>query len=82
MRISRLPWFETRVNCDPGRLKDITDPTKIAHGQTIEGRMQGVCKNAAEDIKECANTCDTYLKSVIIGSVLFALTPSLERRLL
>lgn len=43
----------------------MTDPTKIApDGQTIEGRMQGLCNDVAEDIKQCANACDTYLKSV------------------
>jgi hypothetical protein len=31
-------------------------------GQTIEGRLQKLCANVAEDIKRCANTCDTYLK--------------------
>ena len=47
------------------RLKDVSDPKKVAHdGQTIEGRMQKLCANVADDIKRCANTCDTYLKSV------------------
>ena len=59
-----------RANRGPGRLKDVTDVAKIApDGQTIEGRMQGLCKDVAEDIKKCANTCDAYLKSV--GTDLF-----------
>jgi len=59
----------------------VTDVTKIApDGQTIEGRMQGLCIDAAEDIKNCANVCDTYLKSVGIRSILFTLTLPLERR--
>ena len=45
------------------RLKSVSDPRQEApDGQTIEGRMQGLCEIAAEDIKECANACDTYLK--------------------
>ena len=45
------------------RLKDVTDPKQTApDGQTIEGRMQKLCEAVAEDIKKCANTCDTYFK--------------------
>ena len=45
------------------RLKDVSDPKQIApDGQTIEGRMKRLCKDVAEDIKKCANACDTYLK--------------------
>ena len=47
------------------RLKDVSDPKQIApDGQTIEGRMQKLCEAVAEDIKKCANACDTYLKRV------------------
>jgi len=64
---SRLPWFKAQANRIPGRLKDVTDVTKIApDGQTIGGRMQQLCEDVAEDIKKCANACDTYLKSVRI----------------
>jgi hypothetical protein len=49
------------------RLKDVSDPTKVApDGQTIKGRMQNLCVDVAEDIRRCANTCDTYLKLVFI----------------
>ena len=49
------------------RLKDVSDPEKAApDGQTIEGRMQKLCANVADDIKRCANTCDTYLKLVFV----------------
>ena len=45
------------------RLKDISDPKQIApDGQTIEGRLQKLCESVADDIKKCANACDTYLK--------------------
>jgi hypothetical protein len=48
------------------RLKDVSDPKKVApNGQTVEGRMQKLCVDVAEDIKRCANTCDTYLKFAI-----------------
>ena len=44
-------------------LNGVTDPKKIApDGQTIEGRMQKLCEDVAEDIKKCANACDAYLK--------------------
>jgi len=50
-------------DCPTSRLKDVTDPKRIAPGgQTIEGRMQKLCEAVAENIKECANTCDTYLR--------------------
>ena len=49
------------------RLKDVSDPKKVApDGQTIEGRIQKLCDGVAEDIKRCANTCDTYLKSALV----------------
>ena len=47
-------------NC---RLKDVTDPSKRApDGTTIEGQVQKLCKDVAEDIKKCAGACDTYLR--------------------
>lgn len=45
------------------RLNLVTDPKKMTPGgETIEGRMQRLCEAVAEDIKECANACDAYLK--------------------
>lgn len=45
------------------RLGDVKDAKKVApDGQTIEGRMQKLCADVAEEIKKCANTCDIYLK--------------------
>ena len=56
------------------------DVTKVApYGQTIKGRIQELCAEVAKDIKNCANTCDTYSKLVEIQSVSFALTPPLAR---
>jgi hypothetical protein len=41
----------------------VPDSTQVASdGETIEGRMQKLCEAAAEDMKDCANVCDTYLK--------------------
>ena len=52
--------FPDRSN---SRLNGVSDPKKIGpDGQTIEGRMQTLCEAVAEDIKRCANACDTYLK--------------------
>jgi len=80
----RSPWFRTSADYGPGRLRGVKDVAKIApDGKTMKGRMQGLCNDVAEDIKKCANTCDTYLKSVRIGIclVLFMLTLLLERSL-
>ena len=53
-------YLFNRPNCS---LKDMTDPKQVfPDGQTIEGRMQKLCEDVAEDIKKCANACDTYLK--------------------
>ena len=49
-------------------------------GSTVEARMQKLCEDVADEIKECANTCDTYLKLVVIRSAVFLLTPPSERR--
>lgn len=52
---------------DSHSLKDVPDPKKVApDGQTIEGRMRKLCVDVAEDIKRCANTCDTYLKFALL----------------
>jgi len=52
-------------------LKDVSDPTKVApDGQTIEDRVQKLCVDVAEDIKRCANTCDTYLKFVFVWFII------------
>ena len=44
-------------------LNGVPDPGQITpDGRTVEERMQKLCEAAAEDIKHCANVCDTYLK--------------------
>ena len=50
------------------RLEGVSDPKKKApNGETIEGRMQGLCDDVAEDIKLCGNTCNAYLKFVPVA---------------
>ena len=44
-------------------LNGVELPTEICpDGSTAEDRIQKLCEAAAEDIKKCAETCDTYLK--------------------
>jgi len=79
----RLPQFKTQADRAPGRLKDVKDVTKIAPGgQTIKGRMQELCKDVAEDIKKCANACDTYLKSVGFRSNFIHPDPVIRKKIL
>ena len=62
--VGERPGFSVRPpDRQTSRLKDVSDPKQIApDGQTIEGRLQKLCEAIAEDIKKCANACDTYLK--------------------
>ena len=44
-------------------LNGVTDPQKKApDGTTIEGRVQKLCEEVAEEIKKCAGACETYLR--------------------
>lgn len=53
-------YISDKLTC---RLNNVSDPKQTApDGQTIEGRMQRLCEAAADDIKDCANACDAYLK--------------------
>ncbi|KAJ7126471.1 hypothetical protein C8R43DRAFT_708313 [Mycena crocata] len=53
------------------QLKNVKDSEEVApDGTTIRGRMQEIVKGTAEDIKACANTCDTYVKKKLIVKVL------------
>lgn len=61
-----LPYLIT-----PSRLKDVKDVNQTApDGQTIRGRLQELSITTAEDIKSCANTCDTYSKKKLIVKIL------------
>lgn len=39
-------------------------------GVPIDARLQGIAQSTAEDIKDCANTCDTYAKKRLVVKVL------------
>ena len=53
------------------RLRGIKDEESIGpDGQTIKARMQELVKQAAEDIKMCANECDTYAKKRLLTKVI------------
>ncbi|KAJ7846349.1 hypothetical protein B0H14DRAFT_934544 [Mycena olivaceomarginata] len=53
------------------QLKNVKDAReKAPDGTTIEGRMQEIAKGTAEDIKDCANVCDTYSKKKLVVKVL------------
>ncbi|KAH9858598.1 hypothetical protein C2E23DRAFT_716767 [Lenzites betulinus] len=38
-------------------------------GMTIKARLQGLVERSAEDVKECANTCDAYSKERLLAKV-------------
>ncbi|KAF8208355.1 hypothetical protein K438DRAFT_1813864 [Mycena galopus ATCC 62051] len=53
------------------QLKNVKDMEETApDGTTIKGRMQELVKKTAEDIKSCANACDTYSKKKLVVKVL------------
>ncbi|KAI0701233.1 hypothetical protein BC835DRAFT_271177 [Cytidiella melzeri] len=53
------------------QLRDVRDPLQVGpDGHPIRSRLESVSKMAAQDIKECANTCDTYLKKTLVVKVL------------
>ncbi|KAJ6458650.1 hypothetical protein C8R47DRAFT_995099, partial [Mycena vitilis] len=53
------------------QLKNVKDSEEVApDGSTIRGRMQSIVEGTAEDIKSCANACDTYTKKKLIVKVL------------
>lgn len=59
------------LKCREYRLRSIKDPQHSGpDGVTIEGRLQSLVKQAAEDIKTCANACDTYSKKRLLVKVL------------
>ncbi|KAF8178111.1 hypothetical protein K438DRAFT_1938825 [Mycena galopus ATCC 62051] len=53
------------------QLKNVKDVDETAPDKTtIKGRMQELAKKTAEDIKSCANACDTYTKTRTLVKVL------------
>ncbi|KAJ7228211.1 hypothetical protein GGX14DRAFT_346568 [Mycena pura] len=52
------------------QLKNVKDSEEVApDGTTIRGRMQEIVKGTADDIKACANACDTYTKKRTVGKL-------------
>ena len=41
-------------------------------GATVEGRMQGLIKQIADDIKRCANVCDVWSRMRLLARILKA----------
>jgi hypothetical protein len=53
------------------RLQGVKDSEEVApDGTTIKGRMQELVKKTADDIKACANACDTYSKKKLVVKIL------------
>nr|GAT44772.1 predicted protein [Mycena chlorophos] len=53
------------------QLKTVKDVNaKAPNGETIKGRMQGIVETAANNIKGCANACDTYVKKKLVVKVI------------
>ncbi|GJJ12736.1 hypothetical protein Clacol_006981 [Clathrus columnatus] len=53
------------------QLQDVKDvDVKAPDGTTMEARLQGLSHTTANDIKACANLCDTYTKKKLVVKVL------------
>ncbi|KAL6299183.1 hypothetical protein BKA93DRAFT_612607 [Sparassis latifolia] len=53
------------------QLKTVKDEEDVGpDGVTLKGRLQGLVKNTADDMKDCANTCDAYSKMKLLAKVL------------
>ncbi|KAI0373412.1 hypothetical protein BV20DRAFT_937448 [Pilatotrama ljubarskyi] len=53
------------------QLRSIKDEERMGPGgMTIEGRMQVLVKQTADDIRACGNACDTYSKKRLIVKVI------------
>ena len=54
------------------RLRDINKDKRAEEGSTgtISERMQPIVGRTAEDIKRCANFCDTYAKQRIVSKIM------------
>ena len=52
-------------------LKDVENDKAVAHdGTKIEDRLKSLVERTADDIKDCSNTCDAYLKKRPLAKVL------------
>lgn len=61
-----LPFF---------RLKDVKDVDGVApNGMPLKARLQQLSEATGNDIVACANTCDTYTKKTLLGSLVYPST--------
>ena len=52
-------------------MRDVKDPKEAGpDGTPIDARLQGIAEQTANDIKNCANACDTYAKKRLVVRVL------------
>ncbi|KAI0692702.1 hypothetical protein BC835DRAFT_1416357 [Cytidiella melzeri] len=62
------------------RLKDITDPEIIGpNGSIIKGKLQTLVDSATQDMKDCGNACDAWMKKQVLVKVLVG--PAWESKL-
>ena len=54
----------------PRRLKDVENDKLVAPNVTIKDRLKSLVDLTADDIKECSNSCDTYIKKRLLAKVL------------
>lgn len=54
----------------PRRLKDVENDKLVAPNVTIKDRLKSLVDRTADDIKECSNSCDTYIKKRLLAKVL------------
>lgn len=65
------PLFYTSLAHYLRRLRNVRDEDTVGpDGTTILARLQGLIQQVAEDIKTCANACDTYSKTKLLVKVL------------
>ena len=62
--------FNHRTALIPRRLKDVENDKLVAPNVTIKDRLKSLVDRTADDIKECSNSCDTYIKKRLLAKVL------------
>ena len=72
-----LQYVFTSINCNiltNLSVKDVHHDDKhlTLDGMTIEDRLGSLVERAADDIKNCANVCDTYIKKKVLAKVVLS----------
>ncbi|THH27686.1 hypothetical protein EUX98_g6507 [Antrodiella citrinella] len=53
------------------QLKDVMELNDLGpDGNTLASKLEPLCRQVAEDVKACANTCDAFLKQYLLPKVL------------